>query len=370
MNTIPDHAESDIETRLRAEFGNRAAHATGADRILTALATQPVALRSRRAPAIGRWAAVAAGVAIVAAGIPIGLHLAHPAPSIGTATTPAPAHQSTGPHGDLVYHLTYQPTWLPPGYVTDGRRSTASGDSQFTQWTHSAPTGQSIPLIQVGLEGVSTAGGQGGIAEITAANHPVTVNGHPAALRVTSAQAADITWQPDPENVVTASVDFQPDAAATVQQIARSLVPDSIPVTSGLVPNSLPAGYQMYWQEVDGTQNAPIRSLEASDGPPKPENADLAIVLNPTTEPVPPTGSVDGAPAQVTVRGRTGYFAASDDEALLAVQLADGSWLSADSHPMRTPGSPTAPVLTQAQLVTILNAVTIDPHPELSGFGS
>ncbi|HEX4226747.1 MAG TPA: hypothetical protein VHZ97_30570, partial [Pseudonocardiaceae bacterium] len=126
MSTIHDTPRSDLEARLRDEFTDRAANATGADRILTALAKQPIELRPSRTRSVGRWAVAAAAVAVVLAGVPIGLHLA----GNGQSPTITAAPEGLTQPKDISYDLAYQPTWLPANFTADSREGTADGTEQ------------------------------------------------------------------------------------------------------------------------------------------------------------------------------------------------------------------------------------------------
>jgi hypothetical protein len=353
VNTTNDTPLSDVEARLRAEFADRADNATGADRILTALANQPLRLRARhRSPSIGRWATVAAVVALVAAGIPVGLHLAGHSPQLDTATP-----STSRGNG---YELTYIPGWLPVGFLATARTGSLGGAEQKSQWD--GPIGGTVNLS---VWHTDTVLGQGELHQIQLATHSTTVNGQHAALSSES-EFATVEWQLDQDTVVQVMAGSLPDAVTTAEKVARSVAPadplNPPAVTAGLSFGSLPSGYQPYSQSAVGHQPRPTRVIEAGDAAPSATVDDLTAQLTPPRGSVPLPG---GQHVPVTIRGRSGSYIGGGAPTV-GVELADGSWLTVTSGPMAVPGRITPPRLTEDQLVAIADGITIDANADFS----
>lgn len=369
MNTMPGTAPDNTEARLRAEFTRRAANATGAERIRAALADPPPAdlrpYRDRR-HRTGGWIAVAAGVAVVAAGIPIGLHLAGDAH--GNAN-PAREH-------DIVYHMTYQPTWLPPGYLAGARESSVGSVEQTMTWY--APVDMKDPKIppSVSLEVSSTATSYGrSVAELIkegGEEMTTTVNGHPASVMDGVLGYTTIDWQPSPDIILSVSASDLDNALPIVRRMAESVVPDnsaSVTVTAGLTFGHLPTGYQPFSQAADGMVPPTVssRTIKAADGPATSALQDLKAEWNPKGfhPPLP-----DGPRTPVVVRGTRGTYIDGKDSSVLSLQLPDGSLLTITSAPVDIPSQrPTPPRLTEEQLVAVANGITVDPDPDTSWLG-
>lgn len=371
MNTTYGGPESDLETRLRAEYAHRAAAATGADAILAALADpRPTALRPYRDPrSTGRWIAVAAGVAIIAAGVPIGLHLAGGNP----ATGPAAGHQH-----DTSYALTFRPAWLPSGYVASQRESSLGGLEQDMTWNGPIDwkNPQVPPKLELEVDSTATPYGKASAESsldptVMKGDNATTINGHPAAVMNEFMGYTTITWQPSPDVVLTASSSGLGDALPTVKRMAESVVPDNsgrATVTAGLAFGTLPDGYHAYAQEADGIEkNVSARTIRAAYGSATDATHDLNVQWNPKGFADLP--SPEGTKTPITVRGQAGSYIVGKDESALVVNLADGSRLTVESTPLRFTDRPAPPRLTKEQLIAVANGIVIDPDPDVSWLG-
>ena len=353
MNTTNDTPTPDLENRLRTEFADRASRATGADRIRTALASQPLQLSARRRPApIGRWITVAAAVAVVAAGIPIGLRLASHNPP-----DPSPPSASSL-RADVAYQLSYQAGWLPSEFVVSGRTASVNGAAQRQSWVDPRGSAAPPPTIELDVFAASSLLGQTQIDGIQRAKYRLDINGHRGYVLMDGENAA-LAWQPDQDTVLMVEIARVASGLPTAERIARSVVrTNPVPVTSGLAFGQLPSGYQPFSQGASGRRSAPERTIGAIDGPLTPGLADVTAMLSPSPD---PADIPDAQRKPVTVRGRPAIYQSGRGDTVVQVRLADGYWLSVLSSPRAQ-----TPPMPEDQLVAIANDITIDPDADFS----
>ena len=348
---------TDIETLLRTEFADRAADATGADAILAALAEQ----RPRRPTfAAGRWTAVAAGVVLIAAGIPLGLSLTGGYDPTRDPTVPPAA----APNG---YVLHFDPAWLPAGFVEVHRANGPDDAREERAWSATPVTGQS-PRVALTAFGATSEIGTDLLNQLTKATHTVTLRGHRTAIIDDQTPTdAELTWQPDPHTVLQLDLTGLPEALATAERIATWVMPNSsATANAGLAFGTLPAGCRTFTAGVSGgSSGTATRYLYAGVESNGEQLQTLTLQLTPANQPPQPPS---GPASSVSVLGRTGSYVAATpaSAAYLTVQLADGDWLTLVNTPQPDARRPALPELTRAQLVEIADNVTIDNNLDLS----
>jgi hypothetical protein len=231
---------------------------------------------------------------------------------------------------------------------------------------------QTLPAdIHLTVWSATTDIGQAQVHQMQATKQTTTVNGHRASL-TSQPQFAAVTWQPTPSDVVLLTVSGLPEVTTTAEKVARQLVAvdpaNPVKVTAGLNFGPLPTGYQPYSQGASGNQARPTRTIRAVNGP----SSSSIVPIKDVTAQLTPPGSTPSLPSgpttPVTIRDRIGQYIDGLSENAVAVQLADGFWLTVVSSPTSYPNHQVTG-LTKDQLIVIADDIVIDPHPDLSWLG-
>ncbi|MCU1683704.1 MAG: hypothetical protein JWQ81_4443 [Amycolatopsis sp.] len=325
-------SEDETEALLRDGLNRLAARARDGNEVRNALAKTESA---RRRP-VALMLAVAAVVMVVAVGVPtIVQHLAS-----DTMSAAMPANGLA---------LQFRPSWLPDGFTEQYREVSPGSRTQFRRWRQGQVGSAEIALSTFSAQDPEWSGTALRMATLP---DQIVVGGRVGMVSDETATSAMLTWMPNSSQVLQLKVANVPTARDAGQHIAESVRPGVTPLRCELAFGPLPPGLIPMSSLAEG--------LSSTDG-------DSGVKAATTARPTVPALRADissRAPAlqnatDVVVRRRKGLFLppTGPDGSRVAVQLANGRWLVVSG------------TLTQAELVTVANAVTIDPSPDYSWIG-
>jgi hypothetical protein len=277
--------------------------------------------------------------------------------------------------------MLLRPTWLPPGLVEASRAATAWGlptvlDQQRVWVDQNAAT---LPVDQPTAPGLTLrihrSGPSTGLPApalpYPAGTHPphpplgtpsnVTTNGGMTVIHIDGNDQSTATWSVDEATVATLTLVGRPDSAATVELIARSMVPDTRTVCDtslrfGWLPpyQSMPditvTGQAGWWRQSLAVGH--VGSIPAWG------QAVLATQLDRLGQ--TPSDTL----ANATLRGRPGRVGAPRGYGEALVQVDDGRWLY-----VTTDVRPDSPA-QQVDIVTrMTNNIFIGADPDLAWIG-
>lgn len=350
------------------------------DPVRTRLAARVHHTRVRRTLVIAGAAAAAATAAGVPAAIWLGRARGTPLLPVDDGTLLAPPVEH--PHrGNLSEPMMLRPTWLPPGLVEASRAATAWGEpDRFDQQRVWAGTNAvTLPVDQPSAAGLTLlihrSGPSTGLP-VPAVPSPsgtrlpylppgappnATVNGRNAWIHSDGPDQSTITWLVDDRTTAALTLAGQPDSAATVERIAKSMVPDSRTLCATSLrfgwlpphqsnPEITVTGQTGWWRQ--GLAVGHVGSIPAWG------RAVLATQLDRLGQ-TPSDGLADA-----TLRGRPGRVGVARGYAEALVQVDQGRWLyvTADLKPDSA--------AQQVDIVTrMTNNIAIGADPDLTWIG-
>ncbi|WP_020657712.1 hypothetical protein [Amycolatopsis benzoatilytica] len=316
---------NETETLLRDSLERLAERAPDGNEVLNALAR---ARQRRRRPRLA-LAAAAAAVVAVAAGVPLAV----------TAVTDSTA-QLTPAAGQPV--LTYAPDWLPGGFTEQYRSGGPGIAPQVRQWQSGASR------IELASHSTADPAWAQTALRISALPDQVVVHGRVGMVTSSSGTAATLTWMPDDEHVLTATVDGLPDARTVAEQVADSVAASPVRVRGEARFGPLPAGMREQATTVRGPDSANAETVLDASGP--------TGTVHVTVAGAPPSL---GGSAPVRVRALTGAYvpASGPADALVSVKLPSGRWLTASGR------------VPKDQLVAVAEGIVLDSAPDYGWLG-
>jgi hypothetical protein len=348
------------EQLLRDVFAEQADRAPSGAPILAVLDRPPS--RSRRPMLI---VAGAAGVAVIAAGVPIALNTG------GSSDNGPPGATSDPPTSVLVQappnaqnqKLKYTAGWLPEGVTERARSSRFDAVNQSRVWAKEPVQGL-VPDV-----GLATSWVQLTLGDFDApAGEKVDINGHEGVLFNSGPTWTDLAWSPAEREILVLRVLQVPNAKEAAVRIARSVRADGASeVTAGLsFSPELPPEVPLRSAAVYGDG---ITEISASAGE---RTETVRVRLTRST----PGGTVGGIP--IGVGSRQGLYVASqpsgDDsgytDAYLSVKLDEKTWLEMSVTPAMDAGKNTSAIrLSKDQMLMILDRVVAIPGQDYSWMG-
>ncbi|MFJ8911825.1 hypothetical protein [Amycolatopsis sp. NPDC102389] len=292
--------------------------------------------RSRNRPTMA-LALVAAAVAIIALGVPLGLRAY-------TAVTPA------SPRNADWAVLPYKPGWLPDGFKEVQRGAKPYPAPQTRTWS-GGEAGQ-VQLTTTPLDERS------GPWTIAPAPNQIIVHGRVGMVTEAYDEATTLTWTPDDTYLLSLTLYRMKDPREVGQRIADEMVRDDRARVSGeLRFGRLPADLELSGVNVFMTVGGGATDLEATrTGQP----TAAAVVTASLRAERPDAG--DTQPVPLKVRGADGFSLPKRDGRLgpqdetVAVQVEGGRWLTVSGKQ------------DQATLLDIANGVQLIPG-DYSWFG-
>jgi hypothetical protein len=329
-------SEDETEALLRDGLNRLATRAPDGNEVRNALAR---AESTRRRP-VALMLAVAAAVMVAAVGVPTIVHGLASDSSGDNSSAAMPANGQA---------LQFRPTWLPDGFTEQYREVSPGSRTQIRRWRQGQVGAAEITLSTFSAQDPEWSGTA---LKIAALPDQIVVGGRVGMVSGESATSATLTWMPNSSQVLQLKVTSVPGARDAGQRIADSVGSGVTPLRSELAFGPLPPGLMPMSSLVEG--------LSPTDG-------DSSVKAATTARPTVPALRADvssRAPqlqnaADVVVRGRPGHYLPSTepDDPAVAVQLANGRWLVVSG------------AFTQAELVAVANAVTVDPSPDYSWIG-
>ncbi|MFD9963150.1 hypothetical protein [Amycolatopsis sp. NPDC058986] len=329
-------SEHEIETLLRESLDHLAARAPDSNEVRNALA-RAAQERPRRRSRLALAGAIAAAVAIVA-GIPLatksmigsGEQAATPASAVSTSDKPL---------------LQYAPGWLPDGFAEQYRAAGPGIVPQVRRWA-AGPS-------EIVLSAYSTDDPEWSqtALRIAALRDQVIVHGRVGMVTGDTGAAALLTWMADDHHVLTAKIAGVPEARRVAQRFADSVSGGrSVLVRGEARLGPLPAGLREQATVVQGTAPATGSTELTAAGP---AGAVLRVGVGPGSPGL-------GGSTPVPVRGTEGRYVPQRerDDALVAVRLPSGRWLTVSGRQSRE------------TLTAVADAVVLDPAPDYRWLGS
>ncbi|MFC3455847.1 hypothetical protein [Amycolatopsis speibonae] len=297
-------SEENTEDLIRESLDHLATRAPDGAEIRDALAQ-----RSRSRPTMA-LALVAAAVAIIALGVPLGLRAF-------TAVPPAAQRNA-----DWAV-LPYKPGWLPDGFRETSRSAKPYPAPQMREWG-----GGEFGQIQ--LTSTPLSDERSGPWTIAPAPNQIIVRGKVGMAVEVYGQGTMLTWSPDDVYLLTMRLLNIKDPRAVGERIAEEMVPDNRARVSGeLRFGRLPAGLELSGVRTFMKVSGGATELEATQAG-QPASAAVVTASLSGDRPVP-----DGAePVPVKVKGRDGSYLPEREGALghqygvVAVQVDGGRWLT------------------------------------------
>ncbi|OXM48092.1 hypothetical protein [Amycolatopsis alba] len=297
-------SEDNTEDLIRESLEHLATRAPDGAEIRDALVQ-----RSRSRPTMA-LALVAAAVAIIALGVPLGLRAF-------TAVPPAAQRNA-----DWAV-LPYKPGWLPDGFRETTRSAKPYPAPQMREWS-SGDSGQ------IQLTSTPLSDERSGPWTIAPAPNQIIVRGRVGMAVEAYGQGMLLTWSPDDVYLLTMRLLNVKDPRAVGERIAEAMVTDNRARVSGeLRFGRLPDGLELSGVKTFMKISGGATELEAAQaGQPLSAAVVTASLTGDRPEP-------DGAePVAIKVKGRDGLFLPEREGALghqngtVAVQLDGGRWLA------------------------------------------
>ncbi|WP_414944063.1 hypothetical protein [Amycolatopsis sp. cmx-11-32] len=300
MTRLSDEHTEDL---IRESLEHLATRAPDGAEIRDALAQHP---RSRPTMAL---ALVAAAVAIIALGVPLGLRAF-------TAVPPASARNADWSV------LPYKPGWLPDGFKEASRGGKPYPAPLSRSWA-AGELGQ-IDLLITPLSDRSAPW------TIAPAPNQIIVHGRVGMATEVTAWSTMLTWSPDDVYLLSMTLSHLKDPRAVGERIAEAMVPDGRARVSGeLRFGRLPADLELSGVKTFMKDNGGVTELEATRAG-EPTAAAVVTASLSGDRPVP-----DGVePVPIEVRGLDGVYLPEREGPLghqdgtIAVQLEGGRWLT------------------------------------------
>ncbi|MFJ4099557.1 hypothetical protein [Amycolatopsis japonica] len=328
MTRLSDEHTEDL---IRESLEHLAARAPDGAEIRDALAQRP----SRR-PTMA-LALVAAAVAIIALGVPLGLRAY-------TTVTPA------SPRNADWAVLPYKPGWLPDGFKELTRSAKPYPGPQTRTWS-SGETGH-LQLTTTPLDD------RRGPWTIAPAPNQIIVHGRVGMVAEVYGNGTMLTWSPDDTYLLSLTLIGIKDPRDVGQRIADEMVRDDRARVSGeLRFGRLPTDLELSGVNLFMTVGGGATELEATrTGQP----TAAAVVTASLRAERPDSG--DATPVPLKVRGADGFFLPQrtgrlgHEDETVAVQVEGGRWLTVSGK------------RDQATLLDIANGVQLIPG-DYSWFG-
>lgn len=296
-------SDENTENLIRESLEHLAARAPDGAEIREALTGRP---RSRPTMAL---ALVAAAVAIIALGVPLGLRAF-------TSVPPASARDADWSV------LPYKPGWLPDGFKEASRGGKPYPAPLSRSWA-AGELGQ-IDLLITPLSDRSTPW------TIVPAPNQIIVHGKVGMATELNASSTTLTWSPDDVYLLSMTLSNMKDPRAVGERIAETMVKDNRARVSGeLRFGRLPADLELSGVKTFMKVNGGVTELEATHTG-QPTAAAVVTASLSGDRPVP-----DGAePVPLKVRGLDGVYLPEREGPLghqngaISVQLEGGRWLT------------------------------------------
>ncbi|WP_410660740.1 hypothetical protein [Amycolatopsis sp. lyj-112] len=265
--------------------------------------------RSRSRPKMA-LALVAAAVAIIALGVPLGLR---------AYTSIPPASQR---NADWAV-LPYKPGWLPDGFTESSRGARPYPAPQERTWI--GPEMGNLQLISTPLSDERS-----GPWTIAPAPNQIIVHGKVGMAAEVYGQGMMLTWSPDDVYLLSLTLFNVKDPRAVGERIAEAMVPDGRARVSGeLRFGRLPADLELSGVKTFMKITGGATELEAT----RAGQPTAAAVVTASLSGEPP--ATDGAtPVPLKVRGLDGAYLPEREGRLghqngaIAVRLEGGRWLT------------------------------------------
>ncbi|WP_410665586.1 hypothetical protein [Amycolatopsis sp. lyj-84] len=297
-------SEENTEDLIRESLEHLATRAPDGAEIRDALSQRP---RSRPKMAL---ALVAAAVAIIALGVPLGLRAF-------TSVPPASARNADWSV------LPYKPGWLPDGFQETSRGAKPYPAPQERVWI-----GPGMGNLQ--LTSTPLSDERSGPWTIAPAPNQIIVHGKVGMAVEMPGQGMMLTWSPDNVYLLSLTLFNIKDPRAVGERIAEAMVPDNhVRVSGELRFGRLPADLELSGVKTFMKINGATTELEAtSAGQPT-----AAAVVTASLSGEGP--ELSGAqPVPLKVKGRDGGYLPERDGPLghqygaVSVQLESGRWLT------------------------------------------
>ncbi|WP_410599926.1 hypothetical protein [Amycolatopsis sp. lyj-90] len=296
-------SEENTEDLIRESLEHLATRAPDGAEIRDALSQRP---RSRPKMAL---ALVAAAVAIIALGVPLGLRAF-------TSVPPASARNADWSV------LPYKPGWLPAGFKEASRGGKPYPAPLSRSWA-----GGELGQIDLLITPMSDRSAPWTIAP---APNQIIVHGKVGMATEINAGSTMLTWSPDDVYLLSMTLSNMKDPRAVGERIAEAMVEDGRARVSGeLRFGRLPADLELSGVKTFMNVTGGVTELEATSAG-QPTAAAVVTASLSGDRPVP-----DGAePVPLKVRGLDGFHLPEREGPLghqngtVAVQLEGGRWLT------------------------------------------